>query len=378
MNNEHSIYRDLQRHLDKQAVGFPAIKSGAEINVLKLLFSPEEAALAMHLNYKLTSLEQIHQSVNDNGMSIDWLESMLEGMAKKGVIMHRLNKEGLHCYQTIPFVVGMYEGQKNRLRPEVLTAFDQFTTDKAFGLSFLSTELPQMRTIPIEKSITVKHKVLTYDTLVDIINNSKGPFAIQKCICREMAKMKGNPCKKTTREETCMAIGIVAENSIRHDSGREISKDQALEIARENQNDGLVLQPGNSQEVDFICACCGCCCGMLGIQKMLPRPLDFWATNHYASVNAEQCIKCEKCINRCQVNALAIDKETGVAAVNLSRCIGCGNCIVECKQMAISLITKEKISIPPKTPEDLYDIIMENKKGVFGMIKLILKLVLVK
>ena len=32
------IYRKLQEHLDKYAVGFPATKSGVEIKVLKHLF----------------------------------------------------------------------------------------------------------------------------------------------------------------------------------------------------------------------------------------------------------------------------------------------------------------------------------------------------
>ena len=45
------VYRELQQHLDKFAVGFPATESGAEIRLLKHLFSPEEAKLATRLSF---------------------------------------------------------------------------------------------------------------------------------------------------------------------------------------------------------------------------------------------------------------------------------------------------------------------------------------
>ena len=63
MDNEEEIYRHLQKHLDKQPVGYPATKSGAEIRILRKLFSPEEARLAMHLSYKPSPATHIHESV---------------------------------------------------------------------------------------------------------------------------------------------------------------------------------------------------------------------------------------------------------------------------------------------------------------------------
>ena len=36
-----SVYRELQKHLDTFAVGFPATKSGVKIRILKHLFTPE-------------------------------------------------------------------------------------------------------------------------------------------------------------------------------------------------------------------------------------------------------------------------------------------------------------------------------------------------
>ena len=59
MENADKVYSDLQQHLDKQAVGFPATKSGVEIRILKHLFNPEQASLALHLTYKPQSAADI-------------------------------------------------------------------------------------------------------------------------------------------------------------------------------------------------------------------------------------------------------------------------------------------------------------------------------
>ena len=41
------LYRELQRHLDRMPVAYPATESGVEIRILKQLFTPEEARLAL-------------------------------------------------------------------------------------------------------------------------------------------------------------------------------------------------------------------------------------------------------------------------------------------------------------------------------------------
>jgi ferredoxin len=375
MDSEEKIYKDLQRHLDKQPVGYPETKSGAEIRILKRLFTPEEARLALYLTYKPETAIQVYGLAKGMEMSLRDIEKMLDRMMRKGAIGH-IEKEGADYFHTIPFIVGMFEHQLNNLSPEFLADVEKFTTDRAFGLEFLSSEVPQMRTIPVGKSIPVNHYVTTYDHLTDIIGGTDGPIVMHECICRKMAGMKGEPCKKTSRLETCMALGDMARNSIRMGKGRVVSREEALDIAGQNENDGLVLQPSNTQKVDFVCACCGCCCGMLRVHKMLPKPVDFWSSDYYASVNSENCTGCGVCIERCQVNALSFDEHLGIPTINLDRCIGCGNCVSSCPSAAIFLLQKDKTVVPPLDTQGLYDTIMANKKGKLGKIKLAARLIL--
>jgi ferredoxin len=171
-----------------------------------------------------------------------------------------------------------------------------------------------------------------------------------------------------------MALVELASHLIRAGRGRPVTKEEALDISRQNEEEGLILQPSNAQKPEFICACCGCCCGMLRLQKMLPRPVDFWASNYHASVDAAACTGCETCVERCQVDAVSIDKKRGVSVVNLARCIGCGNCIASCPSSAVSLVKKEKECAPPQTREELYELVMAHKKGVVGKIRVAARL----
>jgi ferredoxin len=372
MQGEEQVYRNLQKHLDKQAVGYPATESGVELRILERFFNPDEARLATHLSYKPRSLDHIYETAKEMGMSLNDIEKMLDVMMKNGVI-GRAEREGVRYFYNTPFVVGMYEGQVKKLTPELLKDVEEYTS-KAFGLEFLSTELPQMRTIPVRESIPLDYHVTNYEHLADIINGTDGPIAIMECICRQKAAMMGNPCQKTTRMEACMAFGDTAKNCISSGTGRAIGKEEALEISRQNESDGLVLQPSNTQKVEFVCACCGCCCGILRMHKKLPKPVDLWAANYYVAVNPDNCTGCGTCVARCQVNAISIDKGRNVSRVNLDRCIGCGNCITTCPSGAASLLKKEEETIPPLDSENLYDIIMANKKGKLDKVKLAAKL----
>jgi NAD-dependent dihydropyrimidine dehydrogenase PreA subunit len=362
MYEEEKVYRELQQHLDRQAVAFPAAQSGAEIRILKRLFKPEEARLATHLSYKPRSVQQIYETVKASGISLKDMEHMLDAMMKNGVI-ELIEREGTRYFSNLPFIVGIYERQLYKFTPESLAEFEEYSTGLDFGLAFLNSGMSQMRTIPVEASIPFDRHVTTYDHLTEIISETNGPFAVVECTCRKAASMKGNPCKKTSRIETCLSLGNWAKFAIRSGQGRVISKEEAIEITRQNEADGLVLQPSNTQKVEFICACCGCCCGMLSAHKMLPKPIDFWSSNYYVAINSETCNECGVCIERCQVNALNIDEGLGIAVVNLDRCIGCGNCVAPCPLKAISLLKKEKEIVPPVDSESLYDTIMTKRKG---------------
>jgi len=369
MEQNDQVYIKLQKHLDSQAVGFPATKTGVEIRILKHIFTPEEAEIASFLSYKFEPLKIIFSRVEHLVESPEELEKILDRIQKKGGIESKI-KNGTKHYCCAPLVVGMYEFQLGRLTPEFIKDFNEYTSDKKFGIEFLSTELPQMRTIPVAKSIHPKHNVSTFDEVTALLHQAEEPFVINECICRKKKSIEGKSCEVTDRKETCLAIGSVAQVVLLSGSGREITRNEAMSIIEQNQKQGLVLLPSNTEKAEFICSCCGCCCGMLDIHKKIPKPLEFWASNFQALVDTNTCNGCGTCQEWCQVGAVSVSENNQQAVVDLNRCLGCGVCVANCPTESISLFKKPTEVRPPQTREELYEIIMAKKKGRFGKLKL--------
>jgi len=371
---EAQIYRRLQRHLDKQAVGFPAAWSGADIRLLKRLFSPDEAKLALFLSYKPTPAGLIIERAAA-AFSAEQTERLLESMFAKGAIGWK-EKDGAGHWSVMPLVVGMYEHQDGDPSVEFQYDVNAYFKTLSYSAAFLAVRPSQLRTIPINQSIPVEHPIATYDQIRSIVDTAPGPFVVLPCICRRSKAMSNKPCAKTAREETCLAFGDLAKMVLRRKHCREVSREEVLAILQENEDDGLVLQPANTRQPEFVCSCCGCCCAMLATQKQLPHPVDFWASDYYAEVDTAACSQCGTCVSRCQVGAVALAGRSGEAKINRSRCIGCGLCVPSCPSEAVRLKKKISEPVPPANEEDLYDEVMANKKGGLEQLKMLVKVAL--
>jgi hypothetical protein len=79
MPMQKDIYRSLQERLDTYSVGFPQTDSGVEIEILKCLFSIEDAEMFLSLSPKLETAEVITARLkNMPGEVAPQLESMTE------------------------------------------------------------------------------------------------------------------------------------------------------------------------------------------------------------------------------------------------------------------------------------------------------------
>lgn len=356
--NDPEIYRKLQKHLDKLPIGFPATESGVELKILKFIFSPEEAQIAINLRFVPEPLKTIYRRVKRFGITQEQLEEILKRMHKKGAIrITRIEESNGHknLYQNWFLVVGMFEYQLGRMTKEFYENFERYM-EEGFREEFMSTKINQLRTIPVEKSIEPQHNIATYDILRELIKEAEN-ISVEDCICKKGKELLGNPCKQTKTREHCFTFNSSAINAVYRGYGRLISKEEALKIIERAQEDGLIIQPTNSQKPNYVCCCCGCCCDLLINLKKLEKPWEFIYSNYLAEVDPDLCSGCKTCLRRCQMDAILIIDD--IASVNLERCIGCGNCVVSCPEHAISLVKKDSELIPPETTKDLFLQIMK-------------------
>jgi H+/Na+-translocating ferredoxin:NAD+ oxidoreductase subunit B len=208
MDTSNDVYRQLQKHIDNMPVGFPESKSGLDIKLLKHLFSPEEAEIALELSALPEPLKRIHKRLRGKGISVEKLEQSLDKLVKTGAILdcsHFVKKGKGKYYSKAMLVVGMFELQAERLTKEYAKDFKDYLKEGFYKeIAATSKKTAQMRTIPINLSVTPENQIETYDNVKEIIKNATGQIAVLHCVCRESKDLLEDSCKHSEIRETCL------------------------------------------------------------------------------------------------------------------------------------------------------------------------------
>jgi hypothetical protein len=142
----------------------------------------------------------------------------------------------------LQFTAGFWEGQVNKLTRELVEDFEEYFPS-VIGPGWEKT--PQLRTIPVEKSISVQPDVMPYERAEEIVRRNK-IFAVSNCICRQEQRVLGKACGKP--EESCIQFSSAAESIVSTGRGRAITQEETLAILHRAEEIGLVLQPSNSKD----------------------------------------------------------------------------------------------------------------------------------
>ena len=330
------VYTRLREFMDTLPAGFPATPTGVEIRILKKLFTPEQAELAMKLGKEAEEVSAIAARI---GMDDAELAGKLEEMAQKGLIF-RVRDQDRVSYQAYQFIVGVYEVQLNRLDKEFCELFEEYLPH--IGATLMALKTKQLRVIPVESAVGAAPTVASYNRIRELVKEQE-VISLAQCICRKERGLLGKPCAKP--QETCLGFGDFGRFFIDNHLGRAISTDEALRVLDVAEKAGLVLNPSNTQKIEWICCCCTCCCPTLKFVKMMPRPVDFVSSYYQAAIDADLCTGCGECIERCQV--AAIKEKADFSEMIEGRCIGCGLCVAACPVEAISLKPKPGMEAPP-------------------------------
>ena len=339
------VYMKLAEHLDSLPAGFPPTESGVELRILKRLFTPQEAEAAIGLTMMPEPVAAIAARLNRDEKE---LKALLETMAAKGLIFGSA-RGGTAVYMASQFVVGIWEYHLNDLDEALIRDVNAYLSE-FMHKSWIKHETKQLRVIPISKKLAAENTIMPYDVAEEIIRQ-QSKIVVSDCICRKEHRMVGGGCDNPM--EVCLSFGSGAYYYEKNGLGRPIDQEEALNLLNLGREAGLVLQPGNSQKPANICMCCGCCCQILKNLKTLDHPALAVHTNFYARVDEAECVSCEACADRCQMDAITMED---TAVVDRRRCIGCGVCVSVCPTEALSLERKPAADhyVPPKTTVDTY------------------------
>lgn len=332
-------YKQLAERLNSLPNGFPATGDGRELMLLAKIFTPEEAELASQLTSAWESVEEIAARTGRDAAD---LRKQLKQMARGGLIEVG-RKDGALAFMLMPFVVGIYEMQVNRMDAELARLFEDYF-QSAFG-EMLAVKPQFHRVIPVKETIRNTMEVHPFESAVEIVDAMQS-WGVLDCICRKQKALLGQACEHPI--DVCMAMDPRPDAFAGSPVIRAITRDQALETLQRAADAGLVHTVSNNQEgLHYVCNCCTCSCGILrgmaelGIANVVAR------SAFVNQVDELLCSGCEACISSCQFEALSMDGPlVKVAAV---RCVGCGVCVIACSAGALSLARRpeeEVLQVP--------------------------------
>lgn len=336
------IYEQLREVLDAHPTTAP--KSTKIIEILSMLFTPEEAALAVNMSYKAWEPEKIAAA---SAVSEGEAEKRLESMADKGVIFSK-NKDGKKLYGLVPLIPGVFEFPFMKAktidspRYKKLGELWEEYHKEVLGASFAGNPTPLMRVIAVEKAINAQNRVHPYEEVQSFIKDARY-IALADCACR----ISVGKCDKP--KDVCLIFDGAAEFLVERGFARQITPEEGMQVLDRAEKAGLVHTSNNSADkAGLICNCCPCCCTVLRGKTEVNHPHAFEPSRFEARIKGDECTGCGICAEeRCPVKAIEMKED--IAVVNVSECIGCGLCVTGCPVDAIELAERKSIPEIPAT-----------------------------
>ena len=266
-----------------------------------------EVAIALKMLEPMTAQEVAPRC----GKSVEKTAELLWDLAMAGVaVVNEIDGVDKYWYSTwIPGIMEMMVNNRENIEkyPEIAMAFEEYGRVRG-GASVGSFPMGKglMRVIPIEEAIEGETRKASYEEVSTYLNEND-LFSVTNCSCREAREVMGEGCGHLSKD-MCIQMGFGAEYYIRTGRGRQITREEAFEIIKEAEDDGMIHQIPNIDgpgKTHAICNCCGCSCLALRSAGMFENT-DMVRSNYVATIDEEKCVGCGECVDACHMNALKL------------------------------------------------------------------------
>ena len=357
-----NLWKKVARNIANAGV-FPVPISDSLIELLQELITEEQAEFLLIFKKPSNTLEQIKELTDmDEGSIL----KMLDTLMYNGIIIGTKSRStGKMVYKLMGPFPGIFEytnlrGETDEKHVRIARLFQKLDSErkkldeaslKAI-MSVFKNLPPTDRTIPVETQVEVgTEEVMPTEDIKKYVEQYDD-IAVAHCYCRHHKDLINDPCKLGASKNNCFLFDKSAVFAIEKDFGHRVSKEEAMKIFREAEDQGLVhkvfhVRSDVNRGIEAICNCCKCCCGIIGMYRGGISPLHTMSS-YLAEVDEELCVGCGTCLEMCPMET--IYAENNKAIVDPEKCIGCGVCAHHCPEEAIHLnrTGPRDVLIPPK------------------------------
>lgn len=267
------------------------------------------------------------------GIPLEKVKAMVDPLFKKGLIFKSKKPDATRYYKVRSFI---QFHDATVLTPgvaqEYLDLWKEFevTEHPAFRDKAKDLDSRQgMRVVPVNVSIEPQNRVLAFEDVNKMIQKAE-KIAVTNCSCRTIHGITDVPL------EVCMQINKAAVYALERGTGRELTKQEAIEMLKMCEEEGLVHCVVNTCDIGFvICNCDNVACGNWGHDRAYVK--KFVAPSRFkARVDSKLCTACGTCAERCFFDAVSMEGPDDTAFIDADKCMGCGICVPTCPGDAIT------------------------------------------
>ncbi len=168
-----------------------------------------------------------------------------------------------------------------------------------------------MHVIPVEDAISMEQEAIGLEKISYWLDKYKGKYAKSPCSCRLSRKTYDEGCADDP-EGWCIAVGDMADYVVETNKGGVyITREEALEIFKQAEDNGFVHQITNIDGENKIFAICNCnvnVCYALRTSQLFNTP-NMSRSAYVAHVTAEDCVACGKCVENCPAGAVKLGQK---------------------------------------------------------------------
>ncbi|MCI5613321.1 MAG: pyridine nucleotide-disulfide oxidoreductase, partial [Agathobacter sp.] len=238
-----------------------------------------------------------------------YVQEMLDTLSYNGVIEWNYENPQHAKQWVLPmYVPGSAEFANMNMKlleehPEMGRFFERMSRLPLEGLTHMVPEGGAgigMHVIPVEKAIEMENNSVSVEHISHWLDKYEGKYAASPCSCRRSRRTYEEGCADDP-EGWCVAVGDMADYVVETDKGGHyITKEQALEIFRQAEDNGFVHQITNIDGEDKIFAICNCnvnVCYALRTSQLFNTP-NMSRSAYRAHVKTENCVACGRCVER--------------------------------------------------------------------------------
>ena len=286
-------------------------ENAPEYYVLDCIVTDEMADVGLAMELRKT--QTISQLAKKCGKSLEETDKLARELAQVGAcIFHEENGEDV--FELTVFVPGVMEKTVENKElcekfPAIPKAFEEYARLRG---AMLAPGMPvgagPMRVIPIATSIEGDSHSIGFEEVSTILNKATR-FAVADCTCRRSRRLLGQGCGHL-EQDMCIQMDTGAEYYIRTGRAKEITREEAFEVIRKAEENGLMHSIPNIDNgvTHAICNCCACGCYSMRNAIMFNSP-DMIRSNYVSEVNTEECVACGQCVENCPTNALKLGQK---------------------------------------------------------------------